>query len=185
MNTSIKLTILIFLAICVSSCLTIEKKEYTFEVNADGSGSLRIKFINILSMKDDTANVTKSDFQELVTNYIEGNQMQQDYPDATVRSKRLFEENGVLCGEVILDFKTFRSVGIYQYDLNCPYMFNVNSFLDSEAFVSSNGDYGGDIMPVVFWPKTLTRLKLTTSVTNPDETTLSLVDEYRSWKMRE
>ena len=176
--------ILIFTAVFFSSCLTIEKKEYTFEINKDGSGSLRIKFINILSMKDDTANVVRSDFQELVTNYIEGNQFEEDYPDAVIRTKRLFEERGVLCGEVIMDFKTLRSVGIYQYDANSPYMFNINSFIDSEAFVSSNGEYGGDIMPVVFWSNTLNRLKLSTSITNPDETTLSLIDEYRMWKVR-
>lgn len=184
MNKLTSLIILFFLALLLSSCLTIEEKEYTFEIKEDGSGSLRIKYINILSMKDDTATVTKSDFQELVTNYIEGDQLGQDYPDAVIRSKRIFEEGGVLCGEVIIDFKTLRSVGIYQYDPNCPYMFNINSFLDSESFVSSNGDYGGDIMPVVFWPKTLNRLKLSTSITIPDETTISLVDEYRMWKMR-
>jgi len=184
MNKLTNTIILIIIAVFVSSCLTIETKEYTFEIKKDGSGSLRIKFINILSMKDDTATVTKSDFLELVANYIEGNQLEEDYPDAVIRSKRLFEERGVLCGEVIMDFKTLRSVGIYQYDPNCPYMFNINSFIDSEAFVSSNGEYGGDIMPVVFWPNTLTRLKLTTSITNPDESTLSLIDEYRLWKMR-
>lgn len=184
MNHLIKTIILIFIAVSVSSCLTIEKKEYTFEINKDGSGSLRIKYINILSMKDDTATVTQSDFQELISNYIQGNQFEQDYPDAEIRSKRLYEEGGVLCGEVIMDFKNIRSVGIYQYDLSCPFMFNINSFLDSEAFVSSNGQYGGDIMPVVFWPNTLDRLKLSTSVTTPDETTISLVDEYRMWKMR-
>ena len=184
MNKLTNLIILIFLAVLISSCLTIEEKEYTFEINVDGSGSLRIKYINILSMKDDTATVTQSDFQELISTYIDGDQMKQDYPDAVIRSKRIFEEGGVLCGEVIMDFNTLRSVGIYQYDPGCPYMFNINSFLDSEAFVSSNGDYGGDIMPVVFWPKTLSRLKLSTSITNPDETTISLVDEYRMWKMR-
>ena len=184
MNRLIKTILLIFLAVCVSSCLTIEKKEYTFEIKEDGSGTLRIKYINILSMKDDTAMVTQSDFQELISTYLEGDQMQQDYPDAVIRSKRIFDEGGVLCGEVILEFNTLRSVGIYQYDPNCPYMFNINSFLDSESFVSSNGEYGGDIMPVVFWPKNLSRLKLSTSITIPDETTISLVDEYRLWKMR-
>ena len=182
-----KLTIpilLFSLVIFFSSCLTIEKKEYTFEVKNDGSGSLRIKFINILSMKDDTANVTKSDFMELVSNYIEGKQMEEDYPDAIIKSKRIFEERGILCGEVIINFNNLRSVGIYQYDESSPLMFNVNSFIDSEAFVSSNGQYGGDIMRVVFWPKEFDRLKLTTSITNPDETTLSLIDEYRMWKMR-
>lgn len=176
--------LLFFLVVFLSSCLTIEKKEYTFELKKDGSGSLRIKFINILSMKDDTANVTQSDFMELISNYVEGNQMEKDYPDAVIKSKRLFEERGTLCGEVILNFKNLRSVGIYKYDENSPLMINVNSFIDSEAFVSSNGQYGGDIMPVVFWPKELDRLKLTTSITTPDETTLSLIDEYRMWKMR-
>ena len=184
MNKLVNLILLIFLAICLCSCLTIEKKEYTFEINEDGSGSLKIKYINILSMKDDTANVTMSDFQELISSYIDGEQMEQDYPDAVIKSKRIFEEGGVLCGEVIIDFYTLRSVGIYQYDLNSPYMFNINSFLESESFVSSNGEYGGDIMPVVFWPNTLSRLKLSTSITSPDETTISLADEYRRWKMR-
>ncbi len=182
MNKLANLIILIFVAASISSCLTVEKKEYTFEINKDGSGSLKIKYINILSMKDDTANVTKSDFQELISTYIDGEQMEQDYPDAVIKSKRLFEEGGVLCGEVIMDFNTLRSVGIYQYDLNSPFMFSINSFLESESFVSSNGEYGGDIMPVVFWPNTLSRLKLTTSVTHPDETTISLADEYRLWK---
>lgn len=184
MNKLTNSFIIIIIAVLISSCLTIETKEYTFEIKKDGSGSLRIKFINILSMKDDTANVVKSDFQELVTNYIEGNQFEEDYPDAVIRTKRLFEERGVLCGEVIMDFKTLRSVGIYQYDPNSPFMFSINSLIDSEAFVSSNGEYGGDIMPVVFWPNTLSRLKLSTSITNPDETTLSLIDEYRMWKVR-
>lgn len=184
MNKFINPILLIFLAICLCSCLTIEKKEYTFEINEDGSGSLRIKYINILSMKDDTVNVTQSDFQELISSYIEGDQMEQDYPDAVIRSKRIFEEGGVLCGEVIMDFNNLRSVGIYQYDLNSPYMFNISSFLESESFVSSNGEYGGDIMPVVFWPNTLSRLKLSTSITSPDETTLSLLDEYSLWNKR-
>lgn len=169
------------LAILASSCLTVEKKVYTFELKDNNSGTLTIKYINIMSMKDDTADVSQSDFDELVESYIDGNEIGQDYPETIIRSKRLFEEDGQLCGEVVIDFENLKTVGLFQYDSKGPFMFNVGSFLDSESYLSSNGEYGGDIMPVVFWPKSLKMLKLTTYITDPDETTLSLLDEYQNW----
>jgi hypothetical protein len=168
--------------IAFSSCLTIEKKTYTFELKDNDSGTLTIKYYNIMSMKDDTTDVSEVDFEELIDSYIEGNSIEQDYEDAIIRSKRLYEEDGVLCGEVIIDFTSLRSVGLYQYDTKCPYMFNLGSFLESETFLNSNGEYGGDIMPVVFWPRTLKSLTVTTYVNSPDESTVSLLDEYRRWK---
>jgi hypothetical protein len=170
------------LSILITGCLTVEKKEYTFEMKDNDSGTLTIKFINILSMKDDTADISAIDFEELTTSYIEGDQVETDYENAVVRSKRLFEENGVLCGEVIIDFLDLKSVGLFQYDAKSPYMFNVSSFLESETFLTANGDYGGDIMPVVFWPKSLETLTLTTYITSPDESTVSLLSLYNNWK---
>ena len=99
-----------------------------------------------------------------------------------VRSKRLFEEDGVLCGEVIIDFDKLSAVGLYQYDNKSPYMFNVGTFLDSETYLKSNGEFGGDIMPVVFWPKSLKTFSLTTFINEPDETTISLLGEYNNWE---
>lgn len=180
-----KLTSIFFLILIVviaSGCLTVEKKEYTFELKDSNSGTLTIKFVNILSMKDDALDVSESDFEELITNYIEGNEVEMDYDGALVRSKRLFEEDGVLCGEVIIDFEDIESVGLFQYDSKSPLMFNVGSFLDSETYLTSNGEFGGDVMPVVFWPKSLKTLTLTTYITDPDETTISLVENYRNWQ---
>jgi len=173
---------LIILSVSLSSCLTVEKKVYTFELKDSNSGTLTVKYINILSMKDDTTDISDTDFEELISGYIEGGQIEEDYADAVVRSKRLFEEDGVLCGEVIIDFKNLRSVGLFQYDNKSPFMFNIGSFLESETFLNSNGEYGGDIMPVVFWPKSFKTFNLTTYVTSPDETTISLLENYKSRK---
>ncbi|MCF8367985.1 MAG: hypothetical protein K9G76_03010 [Bacteroidales bacterium] len=175
------ISILLLLVFFLTACLTVEKKVYTFELKDNNSGTLTIRFVNVMSMKDDTADVSQSDFDEMIMSYIEGNQLEQDYPEALVRSKRLFEEDGVLNGEVIIDFENLKSVGLFQYESKGPYMFNVGSFLDSEAYLSSNGEYGGDVMPVVFWPKSLKTLTLTTYITDPDETTISLLDEYKNW----
>ncbi len=166
----------------LTGCLTVEKKEYNFQLKDNNTGTLTIKFINIMSMKDDALDVSQGDFEELITKYIEGSEIETDYQDALVRSKRLFEENGVLCGEVIIDFSNLASVGLYQYDSKSPLMFNVGSFLDSETYLTSNGEYGGEVMPVVFWPKSLKSLSLTTYITDPDETTVGLLTEYHEWK---
>lgn len=179
---NIKSFILLFLIVFITSgCLTVEKKEYSFQLKDNNSGTLTIKFYNVMSMKDDALDVSQSDFEELVTNYIEGNEIEMDYEKAIVRSKRLFEEDGILNGEVIIDFNDLTSVGLYQYDSKSPLMFNVGSFLDSETYLKSNGEYGGEVMPVVFWPKSLKRLTLTTYITDPDETTVSLLGEYNKW----
>ena len=178
-RSSISLFLIVVLSIMITGCLTVEKKEYTFQMKDNNSGTLTIKFINLISMMDDTTDVSGADYVELMNSYINGSQIESDYENAIVRSKRLFEENGVLCGEVIVDFTDLTSVGLYQYEAKGPYMLNVGSFLEGETFLNSNGDYGGDVMPVVFWPKGNETLTLTTYVTTPDETTVGLLSHYK------
>lgn len=183
MNKGIsKIASLAIILLFLSSCLTVEKKEYTFTMKDNTSGTLTIKFINILSMNDDTTNVSESDFEELVSRYIDGNEIEADFENAIIRGKRLFEEEGILCGEVIIDFNDLESVGLFRYDDKSPYMFNVGSFLDSESYLKSNGSYGGDVMPIVFWPKSNTAFELTTYITSPDENNVSLLNNYNNWQ---
>jgi hypothetical protein len=181
-RSSISLLLIVVLSIVITGCLTVEKKEYTFQLKDNNSGTLTIKFINIMSMKDDTSDVSDSDFEELMNSYINGDQLESDYENATVRSKRLFEENGVLCGEVIIDFKELNNIGLYQYEVKGPYMMSIGSFLEGETYLNSSGEYGGDIMPVVFWPKSQETLTLTTYVTSPDEATVGLLALYKKQK---
>jgi hypothetical protein len=169
-------------AFLLNGCLTCEKKEYTFELTGKNSGKLTIKYINIMSVMDDSTDVSSDDFDELVNSYLYGDQIESDYPDATNIQKNIYEENGMLCAVVTMEFATLDGVKLFQYDKKSPFMMSLGNALDTETFFESNGTFGGENMPVVFWPSTLKTLSLMTQVTSPDETTLSLVDQYRAWK---
>lgn len=166
----------------LSGCLTCEKKEYTFEFTGKDSSRLTIKYINLMSTMDDTVDISEEDFTSLITDYYEGTELENDFPEATVVGKRLFEENGVLCGEIVLEFTGLAAGHLYQYKDKGPIMYCLSCYsIDSEYFNESNGEYGGDVMPVVFWDQGLKTLTLSTDVTFPDETTISLLDKYQEW----
>ncbi len=178
----LRLVTLIVLTLALSSCLTVEKKEYTFEMTGENSGKLTIRYINILSVMDEGKDETAEDFAEVLERYIHGSQIAGDYPGATNIRTRLYEQNNQLCGEVTMDFPSLSAARLYQYDRNSPVMMSISAAFDSETFVSGNGTYGNDYMPVVFWPAGTKRMTVTTQVSAPDETSLSLVEEYRKWK---
>ena len=172
---------LLIVIIGLSSCLTVEKKEYIYQITGNNSGKLTIRYINIYSIMDDGKDVSKSDFQELLDKYLNGNQIMEDFPAASNIKTRLFEENDKLCGEITLDFNDLNSARLYQYSKDCPIMMNISTAFDSETYVSSNGEYGNDHMPVVFWPSDSKKLVVTTLVSTPDETSTSMLEEYREW----
>jgi len=167
----------------MSGCLTCEKKEYTFEFTGKESGRLTIKYINLISTMDDTIDVSEEDFSSLMNDYYEGSEIENEFPDAVLISKRLFEEDGVLCGEIVLEFENLSAGHLYQHRGKGPMMYCLGCYsIDSEYYYESNGEYGGDIMPVVFWDSGMKTLTLTTDVTYPDETTVSLLDRYQEWE---
>lgn len=164
------------------SCLTVEKKQYTFEFTGKNSGKLTIKYINIMSNVDSAGYTETQDFDELLNSYVNGTKIEESYPEVTNISKRLFEENGVLCGEVIMEFPNLSAARLYQFDSKSPFMFFASS-VDVETYVESNGTYGGDNMPVVMFPSKMNKLTITTSISKPtDESYVSLLGEYIKWK---
>lgn len=174
---------LIITVLFMSGCLTCEKKEYTFKFTDKESGILTIKYVNLMSTMDDTVDISEEDFTSLMADYYEGTEIENEFPEATVVSKRLFEENGVLCGEIVLEFTNLAMGHLYQHNGKGPLMYCLSCFaIDSEYYSESNGEYGGDVMPVVFWDSDLKDLNLTTDVTIPDETTVSLLDRYLEWE---
>lgn len=178
---NIRVALVALLAIVLTSCLTVEKKQYSFEMTGENSGKMTIRYINILSVKDDGNDVSAVDFQELLDKYINGDQIIQDFPGATNITRRLYEDNNQLCGEITLEFAELSSARLYQYDKKSPIMMCISAAFDSETYVSSNGTYGNDFMPVVFWPSGTKKLETETSVTAPDETSVSLLEAYRTW----
>ena len=174
--------IIIFLVLVMSSCLTTEKKEYIFKFTGQNTGTLTIRYINLLSSSDDSTDISKKDFQELLNTYINGDKIKEEYPTATNIRKQLYEINGQLYAEILMDFQNLEAARLYQHDANSPFMLCLTTEKDTEHFVESNGSYGGKIMPVVFWDKDLKELRLTTSITQPDQSTKSLAGPYREWK---
>ncbi|HTX87627.1 MAG TPA: hypothetical protein VMC08_01470 [Bacteroidales bacterium] len=174
---------IIFLAaLClfVSGCLTCEQKQYIFKIHEDHTVTLTIRYINIMLTPGDS--ITKdSAYRFLVEEYVNGDRVDADFPDASNFKKRLFEENGVLCGEVSMDFPNLEAAGIFQYDPNGPYMVSMTS-LGSEEYSTSNGGYPGEKMPVVFWDNKLDELQVTTLVEKNGDPSYSLLDVYRQVK---
>jgi len=177
-----------FLLISVSfififnSCLTVEKKQYTFKFTGKNAGTLSIKYINIMSIVDSAGVTEVTDFEDMITNYLNGRKIEEAYPTAVNIKKNLFEENGKLCAEVTMEFTDLAAARLYQFDKKSPFMFNAAS-VDGETYLESNGVYGGDFMPVVFWNTKEKTLTVTTSVSQPtDETYVSLLAEYNKWK---
>jgi hypothetical protein len=184
MKLKILLLALAAFTFILSSCLTVEKKTYTYEFTGKGSGKLTVKYYNIMSIVDSAGVTEVEDFDDLVNNYLNGDRVTSSYPDAQNLQKRIFEEDGVLCGELTMDYPTIAAARLFQFDGKSPYTFYVSS-VDGESYIESNGTYGGDICPVVMWPSKLKKLVITTSVSKPtDESYVSLLKEYIKWKRK-
>jgi hypothetical protein len=127
--------------------------------------------------------VSEEDFMSLINDYYTGSSIEDEFPGTTLVDKKLFEENGVLCGEITLAFTDLSQVKLYQHNGKGAIMYPLNcGSLDSETFSGGNGTYGGDNMPVVFWDQGAKSMTMSTIVTEVDETTLSLLDEYLEYK---
>jgi hypothetical protein len=180
----IKVFLLLLSVIIFSSCLTSEFKEYRFKINPDGSGSGKIKYTNIMSQDDDGENVSFKDFDELITEWIEGTSFEDENPYLNVTDKRLFEENGVLCGEVTFTFNSIDSIGFLRIkDCACaPLMYYLGAL--SETFVNSNGAYLGEKtdMPFIQWDGNTKDIYFKTQVQEDTEDCRSLLALYNLWK---
>jgi hypothetical protein len=171
----------IFFMFALSSCLHVEKKQYTFELTGENSGKLTVKYINLFSNKEsDTLDISEKDYESLVNEYLEGGKLEEDYPGARNFKKRIFEENGVLCGEVTMEFENLDVVKLFKYDKASPMMYYYKGAND-EKYLETNGKTTNS-MPVVFWDKTMKKLTLTTKLDEVSASSVSLVEQYRKKK---
>jgi hypothetical protein len=164
----------------LTGCLTCETKEYIFQLKTNNSGRLTIRYINIFSSLVDSAGELNSDYAELVDLWLQGEKIERDFPQATRFKKRLYEEQGVLCGEITMEFDDLSKVRLYRHQNQGAFMFNMASVNDDgENFSQTNGKFGGDLMPVIFWPETSRTLKFTTRIAAPDSSSVSMLDRWK------
>ncbi len=175
-----KITLFLFVAIVTvlfSGCLTVQFKTYKFHFTGKKTGTLTITFQNIFAQiadDEDPDSVCQADYAELLDSYLYGSEIESDYPDAKLVSKKLYKKNGLLYGEVVFEFTDPAQVHLFKYDKKSPWMFEVPS---GEDYYSTNGFYPeGDYMNVVFWDKKVKEdFELVTSTSDPSGQDKSLV----------
>jgi len=169
----------------LSSCLTCETKEYKFAFTGKNKGTLTVKYKNIFS-KYDSEELTQQeeldkDYAEMIDEYLNGEKLLESFPDATVKSKRLYEEGGKLCGEVIYEFSTLDHIKLFQANSKSPYMYMMSSF-SFEEVISTNGTKGPSHFSIVYWDNKMKSLDMTTQVDTPDENSTSLLATWKKGK---
>jgi len=170
-------------SVYMQGCLTVETKEYTFKLKKNGSGEVTIKYINIMTDSKDSAGVPESDYTELISSYLKGSKIQEDYPNAKNIEKRLFEEDNQLCGEVKFEFDDITKFKFYKYKDKGPWCYYLSSSMGmfgGEQYFSSNGTYGGENMPIIFWDGGQKKFEFKTAVSAPSKSTMSLLDLWKS-----
>ncbi len=173
---------LVLILILVPGCLIVETKEYHITLRNGNAGEARIVFNDIRSETDDTVDVSKSDFDQLIDLYLHGSQLERDNPGYKNVEKHLYEKDGKLNGEVTFSFDSLAVMRLFQYDNEGPLMYFVGSPLSSEVMVETNGTYGRDWMPIVFWPKGTTELYIKTRVVSQGSYHRPLLALFKAWE---
>lgn len=172
------------LVFSLSSCLNFETKEYKFTLTGKNSGKLTLKFNNIFSDYDDDelspSEQADDEFDELINDYLNGTSLEEDFPDAKLVSKRLFEEKGKLCGEAVFEFSSLDQVLLFQYDSKAPFMYYFSEF--NETYVSSNGTMGPDYFSAIYWDASKKDLNFTTLGAEDDGDKTSLLSRWKAYK---
>lgn len=179
------------LSLAISGCLSFEKKEYRYTLNPDGSGSGVIRFVNIVSTdenagSEEAKDVSFKDFAILISDHLEGNDFENSNPNLTVTEKKLYEENGVLIGEVKFTFTNFDSIGFFRKPKCdcCPILFFNSSASGGETIVETNGKLVEDVAssPFIEWDGKAKEFTFQTTAQNDLSGARSMVEYYRTWK---
>ena len=178
------LLILISVLLPIAGCLTVKEKEYTIRLTTGQSGEATIRFVDIGSASDDSADVTEEDFKHLIDFYINGTGIEEENPGLRNVRKRLFEDNGVLCGELAFEFDSLSAVRLFRYDKDSPFMYYVGPEVFSEQLVETNGALGGEQMPVIFWPKKTREFAIRTRILSDASYRKSLLTLFHHWEGR-
>ncbi len=181
---SIVVLVVLFAAL-LQGCLTVESKEYHFRLKTDHSGEGTILFVNIQSESDDSADISLDDFHALINSYLQGKEFENENPAFHNVQKRLYVQDGKVYGEVRFSFDSLAAVRLFRYDDESPYMYFAGSQMTSEVMVESNGAFGRDWMPVVFWPKDAREMSITTKVTSEARHHRSLAEYLIEWQKTE
>ena len=185
LTNSIRFAAAAVIATLLTGCLTADHKEIRVSLNPDGkSGTATILFTGIHSEQgNDTADVTKDDFNSLISEYYQGKKLEGSYKEAHNFKKKLYLDGFDLIGEVSFDFDDITELGFYRYKNSGPYMYYTlaEGVFSSGTFEASNGTYAGEKMPFVFWDESSRDFYVKVSLASPQAPKKSLIPQYKAW----
>ena len=169
------------LAICMlTGCLTYEGKIFSYTLNKDGSVDLTVTYIGIRSADADSV---ESTYKELVDSYLNGDELLAKFPYGTIQSKRLYEKDGKLNGEVKVRFQTYADAGIYYNKSKKIVVMGTEPFqlTVDETVAKTNGTKPGTVTGLLIWEEDQRNLVIELSSTGA-ESGVSLLDTWKKNK---
>lgn len=185
MNIRSLVAVLLLSTVLFSGCLTAEYKEIRLTLNSDGtSGRGVLVFTGISSTPGDTLDVSREDFATLINEYYLGNKIEIENKGMKNVQKKLYMDRGELVGEVTFEFEKLSDLGIYQHNGKGPYMYYTiaDGFFTSGQYESSNGQYGGEKLPLVFWQENTREFKIRMALSTPQEERRPLAALFQDWQ---
>ncbi len=180
----------VLLLLCSSlltGCLTAEFKDIRLKLNTDGkSGTGVMLFSGISSSPGDTLDVSAEDFRSLIDEYYLGKKIENENKGMKNVKKRLFMQNGTLIGEVSFEFNDLAELGITRHNDSGPYMYYTvaDGFFTSGQYEESNGTYGGEKLPLVFWEPTTRDFHIKMALSTPQEVRKPLASLFEDWQKK-
>lgn len=169
-------------------CLTASHKEMRLTLNPDGkSGSGMILFSHIHSeATEDTTDATKKDFNSLISEYYQGKKFEMATKGIKNIKKRLYLDGKDLMGEITFDFADIADLGFFRYNGRGPFLYYVlaDGYFTSGQFEVSNGSYGGEKMPIVFWDENTKDFYVKVGLSSPQSPERSIIPLYQAWVKR-
>ena len=176
---------IILLAIWSVGCLTAEHKELRLSLKPDGKSGTGILFFSRIhsEMASDTSNNTKEDFNSLITEYYQGKKIDESLKGTHNIKKRLYLDGNDLMGEVTFEFDDITDLGFYRYNNSGPFMYYTlaDGVFTSGQFEASNGSYGGEKMPLIFWDASSRDFYVKISLSSSLSPQRSIVSLYKTW----
>jgi len=82
---------------------------------------------------------------------------------------------------VIMEFDDLSKVSLYRFQDTGPYMFSLSGVNDDgETFLQTNGAFGGEKMPVIFWNEDVQSLRFSTKIAEPDTSCVSMLQQWET-----
>lgn len=166
-------------SLLLGGCLTAGRKTITLRVNPDGTGTGTMVFHNIGSMQEEERDNSLADYSRLVETWLHGDMFEQANPNLYNVKKRLFGEGNQLNGEINFNFYHYSDIGLYRYKETGPWMYyTLMNASEVERFDTTNGEFGGETMPVIFWPEKTKEFRIVNMFESGERPVTSLYSLY-------